>query len=187
MNDTLFFVGPMGAGKTTIGRRLARQLGLEFVDLDLALMERTGADISLIFDIEGEEGFRRRESALLAELATRPRCIIATGGGIVLREENRQVLKSHGFVVYLAVTVERQLKRLAKDKIRPLLQTPDREQRLIAMAEQRNPLYREVADVTIDSDGRNVGAMARRVERRLRQIPALRDSGLWHKTRETSR
>jgi shikimate kinase len=176
----------MGAGKTTIGRRLARHLGLAFIDLDHALMERTGADISLIFDIEGEAGFRKRESALLAELAKCERCIIATGGGVVLKPENRQVLSEQGFVVYLQVSVDRQLRRLAKDRQRPLLQTPDRRERLIRMAKERNPLYESVADLTIASDARHVGAMTRRVEQALREHTSLRDSALWDKPEETS-
>jgi shikimate kinase len=145
----LFFVGPMGAGKTTIGRRAAELLGLPFFDLDHVIEEHCGADIPLIFEVEGETGFRHRESVLLAEFAARDGVALATGGGAVLAEENRRVLKQRGFVVYLETTIEEQLKRLARDRKRPLLAAPDRRERLQSLAAQREPLYREVADFTL--------------------------------------
>jgi shikimate kinase len=145
----LFFVGPMGAGKTTIGRRAAELLGLPFFDLDHAIEEHCGADIPLIFELEGESGFRHRESALLAEFAARDGIALATGGGAVLAEDNRRLLKQRGFVVYLETTIDDQLKRLARDRKRPLLAAPDRRERLQALATQRDPLYRDVADFTL--------------------------------------
>lgn len=145
----LFFVGPMGAGKTTIGRRAAELLGLPFFDLDHAIEEHCGADIPLIFEVEGEAGFRHRESGLLAEFAARDGVALATGGGAVLVEENRRILKRRGFVVYLETTIEEQLKRLARDRKRPLLAAPDRRERLQSLAAQREPLYRDVADFTL--------------------------------------
>ena len=145
----LFFVGPMGAGKTTIGRRAAELLGLPFFDLDHVIEEHCGADIPLIFEVEGETGFRHRESVLLAEFAARDGVALATGGGAVLAEENRRVLKQRGFVVYLETTIDEQLKRLARDRKRPLLAAPDRRERLQSLAAQREPLYREVADFTL--------------------------------------
>jgi shikimate kinase len=145
----LFFVGPMGAGKSTIGRRAAELLGLPFFDLDHVIEEHCGADIPLIFELEGEAGFRHRESTLLAEFAARDGVALATGGGAVLAEENRRVLKQNGFVVYLETTIDEQLKRLARDRKRPLLAAPDRHERLQSLAAQREPLYREIADLTL--------------------------------------
>lgn len=145
----LFFVGPMGAGKTTIGRRAAELLGLPFFDLDHVIEEHCGADIPLIFELEGETGFRHRESTLLAEFAARDGVALATGGGAVLSEENRRVLRQRGFVVYLETTIDDQLRRLARDRKRPLLAAPDRRERLESLAAQREPLYREIADFTL--------------------------------------
>ena len=145
----LFFVGPMGAGKTTIGRRAAELLGLPFFDLDHVIEEHCGADIPLVFELEGETGFRHRESTLLAEFAVRDGVALATGGGAVLAEENRRLLKERGFVVYLETTIDEQLKRLARDRKRPLLAAPDRRERLQSLAAQREPLYREIADLTL--------------------------------------
>jgi shikimate kinase len=166
----LFFVGPMGAGKTTIGRRVAELLGLSFYDLDHEIEEHTGATIPLIFDLEGESGFRERERMQLADLAARSGVVVATGGGAVLDPANRRCLRERGFVVYLETTVEQQLTRLARDRHRPLLATPDRHERLLALAAAREPLYREVADLTVPSaHGRNVGAAANQLAADLRQ------------------
>ncbi|MEJ8569506.1 shikimate kinase AroK [Elongatibacter sediminis] len=143
----VYLVGPMGSGKTTLGRRLAGKLGLEFHDSDHVIEERTGASINLIFDIEGEAGFRERESKILEELAAMQGVLIATGGGAVLARRNRDLLKRTGIVVYLETPVRQQLRRLRRDRSRPLLQTPDRAQKLEEMAAQRNPLYEEVADL----------------------------------------
>jgi len=145
----LFFIGPMGAGKTTIGRRTAELLGVPFFDLDHEIEEHCGADVALIFDLEGEPGFRRRESQLLAEFAARSSIALATGGGAVLAEDNRRTLRERGFVVFLETTVDEQLARLARDRKRPLLAAPDRRERLLALAAQRAPLYREIADLTV--------------------------------------
>ncbi len=150
----------MGSGKTTIGKRLSRKLDLSFVDCDREMEARTGAPIQLIFDIEGEQGFRQRETRLLDELTRLPHHVLATGGGVVTVERNRELLSQRGFVVYLQTDVERQLERLERDKQRPLLQTPDREQRLRRMADQRNPLYESVADLCVLSSQRSVRHMA---------------------------
>ena len=139
----------MGAGKTTIGRRIAALLGLPFFDLDHEIETHCGADVPLIFDIEGESGFRHRESMVLADYVTRRGIALATGGGAVLAEENRRLLREHGFVVYLETTVDEQLQRLARDRKRPLLAAPDRRERLLALAAQREPLYHEVADFIV--------------------------------------
>ena len=149
----LVLVGPMGAGKTSIGKRLAHALMLEFVDADRLLESRTGASIADIFACEGEPGFRRRESALLAELLAGHGRLIATGGGVVLAAANRERLMRDACVVHLHVSVDEQLRRLARDRSRPLLQSEDRAQLLAAMALERDPLYAEVADLRLDTDG----------------------------------
>ncbi len=161
--DRIFFVGPTGAGKTTIGRRVAARFGLDFLDLDQEIERRTGVDVSLIFDIEGEAGFLRREAALLDELTQRPRTVLATGAGAILDRASRQRLTARGLVIYLKTPVERQLRRLARDKRRPLLQKPDRREILEAMAEARNPLYEEIADQVIASEPVSVARMASKV------------------------
>lgn len=160
----LFLIGPMGAGKTSIGRRLAYQLGLDFFDLDVEFETRVGVSIALTFEIEGEAGFRKRESDLLAELVRRRGIVLSTGGGAVLDADNRQHLRSNGFVVWLDTDVDTQLSRLHADKQRPLLQGPDRREKLERMAELRNPLYAETADLCIRSCGfSSSAAMARHV------------------------
>jgi shikimate kinase len=150
----LFFIGPMGAGKTTIGRGVAELVGLPFHDLDHEIEAHCGAAIPLIFDIEGECGFRQRESAALADLTARSHIVLATGGGAVLAEENRQLLRTRGFIVYLETTVDEQLQRLARDRKRPLLAAPDRRERLLEMAALRDPLYRQLADLTVPAGPR---------------------------------
>ena len=160
----LFLIGPMGAGKTSIGRRLAARLELPFIDLDLAFEERAGVSIALTFEIEGEAGFRKRESALLAELVRQRGIILSTGGGAVLDEGNRKLLRENGFVVWLDANVQTQLERLHADRKRPLLAAVDRDERLRVLAEQRNPLYAEIADLRIAASGSTTtAAMARNV------------------------
>lgn len=166
----LVIVGPMGAGKTSIGRRLADRFGLRFVDLDQAIEAATGARVTDIFEREGEAGFREREARqLLAELAGED-ALVATGGGAVLLDDNRDAMRQRAFVLYLAVAVEEQLKRLAHDRARPLLQRPDRETVLREMAERRAPLYAEVADLRFDSSGLTPAQACERL------VPLLRDS-----------
>ena len=159
----LVLVGPMGAGKSSIGKRLAQRLGLVFVDADHRLEEVTGAPVPLIFECEGEAGFRVRESQLIAELMRERGQLVATGGGAVLSAQNRQLLRAHGFVVYLKVSVEQQLQRLARDRTRPLLATDDKQGRLEALATTRGALYEEVADLVFDSDGLAVATACDRV------------------------
>ncbi len=149
----LILVGPMGAGKTSIGRRLAERFGLEFVDADQAIVERTGATINAIFEHVGEAGFREREQATLSQLLAREGVLVSTGGGAVLSLHNRKLMQERGFVVYLRVSVEAQLKRLGRDRSRPLLQRGDREQVLRDLSAHREPLYTEVADLMLDTDG----------------------------------
>ncbi|UWX04387.1 shikimate kinase [Pseudoxanthomonas sp. NC8] len=149
----LVLVGPMGAGKTSIGRRLTERFGLDFVDADLHIEQRAGATITSIFDHVGEAGFRERERAALTELLAGRGQLVATGGGAVLAAENRRLMRERGFVVYLTAGLESQIKRLHRDRTRPLLQRADREDVLREMARHREPLYREVADLVMDTDG----------------------------------
>ncbi|KGM54560.1 shikimate kinase [Lysobacter daejeonensis GH1-9] len=149
----LVLVGPMGAGKTTLGHALAERLGLHLHDLDRAVELAAGASVADLFAREGEAGFRTREKAKLAELLAGDGALVATGGGAVLDADNRRILRARGFVVYLPVDVATQLARLAGDHTRPLLARPDREQVLQDLAALRTPLYREVADLVFDTTG----------------------------------
>lgn len=157
----------MGAGKTTIGRQLARLTGKTFYDSDHEIEARTGVRIPVIFEIEGEAGFRVRESEMIAELATLPNIVLATGGGAVLDPNNRQMLANHGTVIYLRAGIDDILARTQHDKNRPLLQTANPRAKLEALFAQRDPLYREVADVVIDTSRQNINTL---VHRLLRQI-----------------
>ena len=149
----LFLVGPMGAGKTTIGRQIAELFRMPFLDLDHEIEAHTGAAVALIFELEGEAGFRKRESAVLAELSARNGLVLATGGGAVLGAENRRMLRERGFVIWLDTAVDAQLSRLARDRQRPLLHAPDRREHLERLALERNPLYAEIADLHMRSTG----------------------------------
>ena len=151
--DNFILVGPMGAGKSTVGRRLAARLGLEFIDSDAEIERRCGVDIPLIFELEGEAGFRAREKAMIGELATRDGIVLATGGGAVLDSDNRRALAAGGTVIYLYTPVAEQLRRVGGDRHRPLLATADPEARLTELLHQRDPLYREIADRVIDTGG----------------------------------
>jgi shikimate kinase len=159
----VFLIGPMGSGKTTIGQKLAQRLGLDFHDTDQEIQDRTGVDISLIFEIEGEEGFRDRESRVLDELTSARRVLVATGGGAILRPANRQWMRERGVVIYLKASVEQQLARLRHDKTRPLIQFEDRESRLQELASQRDPLYAELADLTFPARNRSVEQSVERI------------------------
>ncbi len=144
----------MGAGKSTIGRLLAKELRLPFKDSDKEIEQRTGADIPWIFDVEGEQGFREREQAVIVDLCGADGLVLATGGGAVLREENRRALRAGGRVVYLHATVEQQIDRTSRDRNRPLLRTADPARVLSDLMAIRDPLYREIADVVIETDER---------------------------------
>lgn len=145
----------MGAGKSTIGRLLSAELKLEFFDSDKVIEERCGANIPWIFDMEGESGFREREEQAIDELTQMSAIVLATGGGVVMREANRRHLSARGTVVYLCTSVEQQLARTAKDKNRPLLQAENPERILRDLFSARDPLYREIADIIIETDQRN--------------------------------
>lgn len=149
----LVLVGPMGAGKSSIGKRLAERFGLAFVDADHEIEARTGASVTTIFECEGEPGFRMRECAVLAEVLAGDGNVIATGGGAVLDAGNRDLIRRRGFVVHLHVAVEEQLARLVRDRTRPLLAGDDREDVLRTLAATREPLYAEVADLRFDTHG----------------------------------
>jgi len=168
--DNIFLVGPMGAGKSTIGRALASQLGMRFLDCDHEIEKKTGASIPLIFEIEGEAGFRRRETQVLEELTQETGLILATGGGAVLAEENRQLLTSRGTVVYLQAAIDVLVKRTAHDRNRPLLANVDRRANLTELMKVREPLYRAVADITVSSGGRPATAVARDIVKQLKDI-----------------
>lgn len=161
VNQNIFLIGPMGSGKTSIGKHLAKILGLDFFDCDHELERLTGASVNLIFDLEGEAGFRLRESNVLKQLAEKDGVLIATGGGTVCSEENRSMLRSRGFVVYLKTSIENQLKRLSHDKSRPLLQAEDRVQRLLDLARVRNPLYDDTADLVFKTRNSSVYTTAK--------------------------
>ncbi len=149
----------MGAGKTTVGRSLARRLSKVFLDTDHEIEDRTGVRVSVIFEIEGEEGFRKREAEALTRVARLDNIVLATGGGVVLDPKNREVLKGQGCVVYLHARPPELAKRLGKDKSRPLLQGIDPLVRLQELYELRDPLYREVADLVVDTGRQSVNTL----------------------------
>jgi shikimate kinase len=161
----------MGAGKSTIGRLLAKELHLPFKDSDKEIEVRTGADIPWIFDVEGEAGFREREQAVLADLCREDGLVLATGGGAVLRAENRAALHAGGRVIYLHTSVEQQLERTARDRNRPLLRTANPGQVLRELLATRDPLYREIADVVIETDQRPPRMVVQEILSRLEQLP----------------
>ena len=164
---SVFLVGPMGAGKSTIGRLLSGELHCEFYDSDKVIEERCGANIPWIFDMEGEDGFREREEQAIDELTQVPGIVLATGGGAVLRDNNRRYLASRGTVVYLCTSVDQQLARTSKDRNRPLLQQENPEQILRQLFEIRDPLYREIADIVIETDQRNPKWVVNELKKRL--------------------
>lgn len=159
----------MGSGKTAVGRQLARELGREFFDSDHEIERRTGVEISLIFEKEGEEGFRARESDVIAALSELEDAVIATGGGAILREENRERLAATGTVIYLKTGVDEQLRRTRRNRSRPLLQTKDPRAVLTHLSEIRTPLYEAVADITLDTGGQRVRAVAAAAKRALEE------------------
>ena len=165
----IFLVGMMGAGKTTLGRALAQRLDLEFADTDRVLVERTGVPVATIFEFEGEDGFRRRESVVLSELAEREGMVIATGGGAILSRENRDLMRERGTVVYLRARLESLWERTRHDSSRPLLSTPDPRATLAELLEKRDPLYRETAHVIVDTGAQSAGTLVAKV------LAALRD------------
>lgn len=174
-NPSIFLIGPMGAGKTTIGRQLARKLGMSFLDSDHVIEERTGADIALIFEKEGEDGFRKREQAVIAELSQEGNLVLATGGGAVLSAENRSALAQGGFVVYLHSDLNSLVERTSKDRSRPLLQsTQDPRSVLSSILQQREPLYRDTADFIVDTSNTSIRNVIQAI---IGQINHLNENG----------
>jgi shikimate kinase len=163
----VFLVGLMGAGKTSVGRALARRLHKAFYDSDEEIERATGVAIPVIFDIEGEAGFRAREARMLAELVRRRNIVLATGGGAVLSEQNRKLLKANGTVIYLHAAAPELWLRTRHDRNRPLLQSGDALAKLTELYAQRDPLYREIADLIIDTGSQSVKSLAHRIEQRL--------------------
>ena len=170
----IFLVGPMGAGKTTIGRYLANALQLPFVDTDHEIEQRSGADIPWIFDVEGEQGFRDREHRVLYDICQSSPAVIATGGGIVIRDENRQLLNQSGTSVFLQTSVSQQLRRTGNDRSRPLLNEGDPVQTLKNLMTIREPLYQEVADIIITTENNKPRLTAQSIVKALESSPGLR-------------
>ncbi len=160
-------IGPMGAGKSAVGRQLARLLHLEFLDSDEEIESRTGVDIPFIFEKEGEEGFRKREVKVIDELSRRDGVVLATGGGAIVDPESRSRLGARGFVVYLHTSVNQQLERTRSGRERPLLESSDKQQVLQGLMEERDPLYREISDLIVETDGRRVQTVAREIQEAL--------------------
>jgi shikimate kinase len=165
--QNIFLVGPMGAGKSTIGRQLASSLGYDFQDSDQEIQRRTGVDISTIFEFEGEEGFRNRERQVIEDLAQQDNIVLATGGGAVLVAENRQQLAARGFVIYLHCSPEQQYARTSRDRNRPLLDTEDPKQKLKDLMAEREPIYRQVADMVVSTERRGTSSVVKEIRRRL--------------------
>jgi len=159
----IYLVGPMGAGKSTVGRQIADMSGKQFRDSDHEIEIQTGASIPLIFEIEGEEGFRKRESTMLAKLTGEVDIVLATGGGAVLAVENRRILSSNGFVVYLHADTDILYERTRRDRNRPLLNDGDRRQKLVEIMAIRDPLYRDVSDLVIETDKRPAKVVAKNI------------------------
>ena len=159
----IFLVGPMGAGKSTIGRHLADELHLDFYDSDQEIERRTGADIAWIFDLEGEDGFRKREEGVINDLTDKQGIVLSTGGGSIVTKAVRNRLSARGIVVYLQTTIDKQVALTQRDKRRPLLQNSDPEQVLRDLAESRNPMYEEVADYVVDTDDQSARAVANQI------------------------
>ena len=161
--QNLFLIGPMGSGKSAVGRQLARLLRLDFIDSDDEIESRTGVDISFIFEKEGEAGFRKREAVVIDELSSRTGVVLATGGGAVIDPANRSVLGARGYVVYLRTSVDQQVARTRKGRERPLLENADPQETLERLMVEREPLYLEIADLVVDTDGRKVREVAKEI------------------------
>lgn len=173
MRQNIYFIGLMAVGKSTIGRLLAQALGREFFDSDCVIEERAGAPVAWIFDVEGEQGFRDREQAVIDELTCKDGIVLATGGGAVLRPANRSMLGARGCVVHLDSSVDRLVARTCRDRKRPILQGSDRRETLRRLLEERSPLYTEIADYRFVTDDQGPRILAGTIERRLQQDGVL--------------
>ena len=165
----IILIGPMGSGKTSTGRMLAKEMGYAFADTDEEVTKRTGVSIAYIFDVEGEEGFRKRECLALKECLNDNNTILSTGGGIVLSKENRDLLQDRGKVVYLQTSIRFQVKRTASTNNRPLLQNKDPEETLEKLMLTRAPLYEEIADITIMTDNKSLQEMSKEIQRAINE------------------
>ena len=165
----IILIGPMGSGKTSTGRMLAKEMGYAFADTDEEVTKRTGVSIAYIFDVEGEEGFRKRECLALKECLNDNNTILSTGGGIVLSKENRDLLQDRGTVVYLQTSIRFQVKRTASTNNRPLLQNKDPEETLEKLMLTRTPLYEEIADITIMTDNKSLQEMSKEIQRAINE------------------
>lgn len=170
VTQNIFLIGLMGAGKSTIGKRLAESIGKQFIDSDHEIERRTGVSIPTIFDIEGESGFRNRESAVIDELTQQRGVVLATGGGVILRPENRSHLAARGLVIYLSASVKQLYKRTRMDRNRPLLQTDNPREQLQRLHDERDPLYREISDLVVETDNRSVQQAIPDLIRKIEQL-----------------
>lgn len=173
--ENIYLIGLMGAGKTTIGRQLARSLKLPFYDSDKAIEDQTGVDIPTIFEFEGEEGFRLREQKMIQHLTSLKGIVLATGGGAILHEENRKLLMRNGFVVYLRCSIDRIMDRTRKDTQRPLLKTENPRERIEALLEQREPIYLSCADFQIDTGRQQSKEVVKNIIRKFRLVTGMRN------------
>ncbi|MEE9332969.1 MAG: shikimate kinase AroK [Granulosicoccaceae bacterium] len=171
--SNIFLIGPMGSGKSTVGRALANKIGFTFYDSDREIEGRCGVDIPTIFEYEGEDGFREREERIIDELTALPDIVLATGGGSILRESNRAHLRSRGYVVLLSVDMNEQIRRIGNDARRPLMQTEDPHATLRTLMEKRAPLYQELAHVEISTDARRMHHVVARIQRHLKKHDVL--------------
>lgn len=166
----IILIGMMGAGKTTVGRLLANLIGKTFIDVDHEIQQRTGVGIPIIFEIEGEAGFRKRESEVLRDVVQQQNIVLATGGGAILHPDNRALLRKHGTVIYLCAPVAELRRRTHQDKNRPLLQTGNAYAKLLELFAQRDPLYRETAHIIMDSGKQSARAFVQKLMQKLRQL-----------------
>ena len=170
MSNNIILIGPMGAGKSSVGKRLAKHLNRKFYDCDKVLEERTGVAITTIFELEGESGFRERETKILDELTSLENIVIATGGGVILLDKNLHLLTQNSVIIYLKASVTSQIKRTKHDKKRPLLQTKDRHATLQDLAKIRNPIYTKLANIIVDTDKQSISSSIEQIKSQLNTL-----------------
>tara|TARA_Y100000758_G_scaffold76291_1_gene51195 strand:- start:1160 stop:1681 length:522 start_codon:yes stop_codon:yes gene_type:complete len=168
--NNIVLIGPMGSGKTTVGKRLSEKLDIDFYDADHEIIDKTGVSIDHIFDVEGEKGFRKRESNVLKDLCSKPNIVIATGGGAVMLEENRLEISKAGSVIYLSSSVDQILRRTAKSKTRPLLENSTNKRKTISdIIDARDPLYRQIATIIINTNGKKLNEVIHEILKQLKR------------------